>query len=80
MLHHTGDPFATKRAKIFPPHDQIFRIIFIFVKNHQVKIDKVKNDCRGKAGYLSAEDSKVSVLVIPTEEELMIARDTKALV
>lgn len=34
----------------------------------------------GKEGIISTKDSKVKVCVIPTNEELMIARDTKALV
>lgn len=45
-----------------------------------VKLDKTKNKVRGKAENISAKGAKVSVLVIPTEEELMIARDTKSLV
>jgi acetate kinase len=45
-----------------------------------VKIDKEKNKVFGKAADISAEDSKVKVLVIPTNEELMIARDTKEIV
>ena len=35
---------------------------------------------RGKCGKISAEDSSIEVFVIPTNEELVIARDTKALV
>ena len=35
---------------------------------------------RGVGGELSGADSKVKVYVIPTNEELMIARDTKDLV
>ena len=42
-----------------------------------VKIDKEKNNTFGKAADISAEDSRVKILVIPTNEELMIARDTK---
>lgn len=42
-----------------------------------VKIDEEKNDCRGKEIEISTPDSKVKVYVIPTNEELMIARDTK---
>ncbi len=34
---------------------------------------------KGKGGELSGPDSKVKVYVIPTNEELMIARDTKAI-
>lgn len=45
-----------------------------------VKIDKEANNCRGKEVKISTADSKVDVYVIPTNEELMIARDTKAIV
>ncbi|MDF2675555.1 MAG: acetate kinase [Clostridiales bacterium] len=45
-----------------------------------VKIDKEKNNVAGKAVDVSAADSKVKILVIPTNEELMIARDTKEIV
>ena len=41
-----------------------------------VKIDEEKNNCRGKEVEISTPDSKVKVFVIPTNEELMIARDT----
>ena len=34
----------------------------------------------GKEGKISAEDSKVEVYVIPTNEELVIARDTRDIV
>lgn len=44
-----------------------------------VKMDLVKNKVRGKETVISADDSKVKVLLIPTNEELMIARDTVAL-
>ena len=45
-----------------------------------VKIDPEKNNTRGKEAIISADDSKVTVWVIPTNEELMIAQDTAALV
>jgi len=45
-----------------------------------VKIDEEKNNSRGKEIEISTPDSKVKVYVIPTNEELMIARDTKELV
>ncbi len=41
-----------------------------------IKIDKKKENLRGKEMILSAPDSKIKVLVIPTKEELMIAKDT----
>ena len=45
-----------------------------------VKIDSEKNNCRGKEVEISTPDSKVKVFVIPTNEELMIARDTMEIV
>ena len=45
-----------------------------------VKIDEEKNNCRGEEVEISADDSKVKVYVIPTNEELMIARDTRDIV
>ena len=45
-----------------------------------VKIDPEKNNTRGKEAIISADDSKVTVWVIPPNEELMIAQDTAALV
>ena len=45
-----------------------------------ITIDAEKNGQRGKELEISAADSKVKVFVIPTNEELMIAIDTAALV
>ncbi len=45
-----------------------------------VKIDDEKNHVRGQEIKISTEDSKVDVFVIPTNEELAIARDTLALI
>jgi acetate kinase len=45
-----------------------------------VKIDKSKNNVRGKAVEVSVEGSKTKVFVIPTDEELMIARDAEEIV
>ena len=45
-----------------------------------VKMDEALNrSCRATEAILSAEDSKVTVCCIPTDEELMIALDTEAL-
>ena len=44
-----------------------------------VKIDDEANDVRGKNRVISAADSKVKVMLIPTNEELAIARETKRL-
>ena len=46
-----------------------------------VKMDNEKNKaCRATEAVISADDSRVKVCVIPTDEELMIAMDTLALV
>ncbi len=45
-----------------------------------IRIDSEKNKTRGKEVDISAPDSAVKVYIIPTNEELMIARDTLALV
>ena len=44
-----------------------------------IKLDPEKNNTRGEEAIISAADSKVTVWVIPTNEELMIAQDTAEL-
>ena len=44
-----------------------------------VKMDAEANNTRGKETVISAPDSRVKVLLIPTDEELMIAQDTARL-
>ncbi len=44
-----------------------------------VELDEAANGCRGKQVVISKPGSKVTVLVTPTNEELMIARETVAL-
>jgi acetate kinase len=44
--------------------------------NLGIKLDLVKNKVRGKEAVISRDDSKVAILLIPTNEELVIARDT----
>ena len=45
-----------------------------------VEIDKEKNNVRGKLAEITKESSKVKAFAIPTNEELVIARDTLELV
>ena len=45
-----------------------------------VKIDDERNNVRGEERIISTDDSKVKVLLVPTNEELAIARETLALV
>lgn len=48
--------------------------------NLGIKLDKEKNKVRRKQTMLSADDSKVKVMLIPANEELVIARETDELV
>ena len=41
-----------------------------------IKIDEEANDCRGVERLITSEDSSIPCYIIPTNEELMIARDT----
>ncbi len=50
------------------------------LKSLGVKIDQEKNNTRGKFTKISTEDSKILVYIVPTNEELMIAKDTYELV
>ena len=45
-----------------------------------VTLDEEANNCRGVERVISTPDSRLTVCVIPTDEELMIASDTEALV
>lgn len=56
------------------------RQICDYLKFFGVQIDYEKNQIRNQEAEISAEDSKVRVFVIPTNEELLIARETARLV
>lgn len=48
--------------------------------NLGIKLDLVKNKVRGEEMVISRDDSPVKIILIPTNEELMIARDTLSIV
>jgi len=50
------------------------------LENFGAIIDPEKNKVRGKEAVVSTDDAKIKVLVIPTNEELMIAKETERLV
>jgi len=50
-----------------------------YLKYLGIEVDKDKNSTRGKEIDFATKGSKVRALVIPTNEELMIARDSKEL-
>ena len=45
-----------------------------------IKLDEERNKARGVEQILSTDDSKVKVVLVPTDEEIVIARDTQDLV
>lgn len=45
-----------------------------------IELDREKNKVRGQERIISTESSKVKIIIIPTNEEVMIARDTLSLV
>lgn len=49
-------------------------------ENRGIKLDMWRNNQRGKESVISSNSSSIRVMVIPTNEELMIARDTKKIV
>lgn len=56
------------------------RQICDYLKFLDVQIDYEKNQIRNQEVEISSEDSKVKVYVVPTNEELLIARETKKLI
>lgn len=64
-----GENDIATRAKILEGHEFM-----------GVKIDEAKNKVRGVDAEISADDSKIKVFVVPTDEELTIARDTKKII
>jgi len=45
-----------------------------------VKLDPERNECTGEMNIISSDDSRVKVVVVPTDEELVIASDTYEIV
>lgn len=56
--------------------DKMRRMIFSGLQPIGIKLDREKNRQRGGEREISTDDSQVQILVIPTNEEYMIARDT----
>ena len=48
--------------------------------NLGIKLDVVKNRVKSRECIISRDDSRVKLILIPTNEELMIARDTRDIV
>ena len=56
------------------------KMVFEGLEGLGIKLDPEKNNTFGGDRVISADDSKVKILVIPTDEEFMIAKDTYDLV
>ena len=54
--------------------------VFDYLGYLGIELDKEANNCRGKERRISTADSKVEVWIVPTNEELAIARETVALI
>ena len=63
-----------------PSVDSFMEYIEEDLKAGEFTLDEEKNNTRGEIQEISTEESRVKVYVIPTNEELMIARDTAKLV
>ena len=64
-----GENDTATRAKVLAGHEFM-----------GIKIDLDKNNVRGNEAEISSADSKVRVFVVPTDEEMTIARDTKRII
>ncbi len=60
--------------------EKMRRMIFSGLQPLGIKLDLEKNKGRGGERMISADDSSVQIVIIPTDEEYMIARDTYEIV
>lgn len=60
--------------------EKMRRMIFAGLNSIGIELDPEKNKERGYEREISTEDSRVRIIVIPTNEEYMIARDTYQIV
>jgi acetate kinase len=59
--------------------DRMRRMIFEGLESLGICVDQERNAKRGHERIISADDSRVKIIIIPTNEELMIAKDVMAL-
>ena len=75
-----GADYITFTAGVGENSDVMRDLIIKRLNFMGVKLDPEKNSTRGINGIISSEDSTIKVCVIPTDEELMIAKDTYDLI
>ena len=69
-----------KDVSVVAKMDAVLVVVAIFAVVAVLMEDVVKNRVRGQEMIISRDDSPVSIILIPTNEELMIARDTLQIV
>lgn len=75
-----GAEYIVFTAGVGENSDIVRKLLIDKFKFMGVKLDEEKNSTRGITGEISTEDSTIKVVVLPTNEELMIAKDTYNLV
>jgi len=75
-----GADYIVFTAGVGENSDTIRKMVIDKLAFMNIKLDEEKNSTRGICGLISTEDSSIKVAVIPTDEELMIAKDTYSLI
>lgn len=75
-----GAEYIVFTAGVGENSDIVRKLLIDKFKFMGVKLDEEKNSTRGITGEISTEDSTIKVVVLPTNEELMIAKDTYNLI
>ena len=75
-----GADYIVFTAGVGENSDTIRKMVIDKLAFMNIKLDEEKNSTRGICGLVSTEDSSIKVAVIPTDEELMIAKDTYSLI
>ena len=75
-----GAEYIVFTAGVGENSDVVRKLLIDKFKFMGVKLDEEKNSTRGITGEISTEDSTIKVVVLPTDEELMIAKDTYNLI
>lgn len=75
-----GAEYIVFTAGVGENSDVVRKLLIDRFKFMGIKLDEEKNATRGISGIISTDDSTVKVMVLPTNEELMIAKDTYNLI
>ena len=75
-----GTDYIVFTAGVGENSDLVRKMVIDKLSFMGIKLDEEKNSTRGISGEISTEDSSIKVYVLPTDEELMIAKDTYDLI